>query len=190
MKRKIGLLLSLVLLLAVASAALAGGWAVVTLDAPPGEVRAGEPWTVGFTVLQHGRTPVHGFEDGTPVEPLLVARNLDAGRRVEVMGTPTEEVGHFIAEVTFPVEGEWTWTILPNPLAGETAFEPLTVLPAAAPQTTGVAESSTALAAAPGLPVADGLRWGAVGVAGLAVVVALLQARKRAAVKAQAQVES
>ena len=190
MTRKIGLLLLLVLLLATASAALAGGWAVITLDGPPGEIRAGEPWTVGFTVLQHGATPVHRLDATTPIEPLLVARNPAAGRRVEVLATPGEEVGHFTAEVTFPVEGEWTWTILPNPLAGETAFEPLNVLPAAAPQTTGVAESSTALAAAPGLPVADGLRWGAVGVAGLAVVVALLQARKRAAVKAQAQVES
>ncbi len=190
MKRTIGLLLSLVLLLSLASAVLAGGWAVVTLDAPPGEIRAGQPWTVGFTVLQHGQTPVHGFEDGTPVEPLLVARNLDAGRRVEVLATPGEEVGHFTAEVTFPVEGEWTWTILPNPLAGETAFEPLTVLPAIAPQATGAvanAQPSAALAAAPELTVTDGLRWAAVGVAGLAVLVALFQVRRRATVKPQVE---
>ena len=188
MTRKIGLLLLLVVLLATASAALAGGWAVVTLDAPPGEIRAGQPWTVGFTVLQHGRTPVHGFEDGTPVEPLLVARNLDAGRRVEVMATPTEEVGHFTAQVTFPVEGEWTWTILPNPLAGDAAFEPLTVLPAVAPPMSGAANAQPSAAlAAPGTPVADGLRWAAVGVAGLAAVAALLQARKRAAVKPQTE---
>jgi hypothetical protein len=188
MKRKIGLLLAMVLWLALAAGALAGGWAVITLDAPPGEIRAGQPWTVGFTVLQHGVTPVHGFADGTPVEPLLVARNLDAGRRVEVMATPTEEVGHFIAEVTFPVEGEWTWTILPNPLAGDAAFEPLTVLPAA-PQLSGAAKAqpSAAPAAAPGVLAADGLRWAAVGMAGLAAVVALFQARKRAAVKPQTE---
>ena len=186
MTRKIGLLLLLLVLLATTSAALAGGWAVVTLDAPPGEIRAGEPWTVGFTVLQHGQTPVHGFADGTPVEPLLVARNLDAGRRVEVMATPTEQVGHFIAEVTFPVEGEWTWTILPNPLAGDSAFEPLTVLPAM-PQASGQtkAQASAASTAAPEVLTADGLRWAAVGVAGLAAVVALFQARRRAAVKPQ-----
>jgi hypothetical protein len=187
MKRKTGLLLALVLWLALAAGALAGGWAVITLDAPPGEIRAGQPWTVGFTVLQHGVTPVHGFADGTPVEPLLVARNLDAGRRVEVVGTPTEEVGHFTAEVTFPVEGEWTWTILPNPLAGDTAFEPLTVLPAAvaAPRTTGAADEQPAALAAPALSPAGGLRWAAVAVAGLGVVV-LLQARKRAVVKPRA----
>lgn len=183
MTRKIGLLLLLVLLLATASAALAGGWAVITLDGPPGEIRAGEPWTVGFTVLQHGATPVHRLDATTPIEPLLVARNPAAGRRVEVLAMPGEEVGHFTAEVTFPVEGEWTWTILPNPLAGETAFEPLTVLPAAAPQTT--ANAAAQPAAALGLSPADGLRWGAVAVAGLAVVLALLQLRKRTMVKAQ-----
>ena len=187
MTRKIGLLLLLVLLLATASAALAGGWAVVTLDAPPGEIRAGTPWTVGFTVLQHGQTPVHGFADGTPVEPLLVARNLDAGRRVEVLATPTEEAGHFTAEVTFPVEGEWTWTILPNPLAGDAAFEPLTVLPAV-PQLNGSASAQPPVAlATPAVPAANGLRWAAVGMAGLAAVVALFQARKRAAVKPQTE---
>ena len=190
MKRKIGLLLSIALLLALASAALAGGWAVITLDAPPGKIRANEPWTVGFTVLQHGRTPVHKLDANSPVEPLLLAEHT-GGRRVEIMATPGEEVGHFTAEVTFPVEGEWTWTILPNPLAGETAFEPLTVLPAAvaAPQTTGtVAEqTSAALTAAPGLSMGDGLRWAAVGVVGLAVVMALFQARKRAMTQARAE---
>jgi hypothetical protein len=184
MTRKIGLLLSLVLLLATASAALAGGWAVITLDAPPGEIRAGEPWAVGFTVLQHGQTPVHQLDDNSPIEPLLVARNLDAGRRVEVMATPGEEVGHFTAEVTFPVEGQWTWTILPNPLAGDTAFEPLTVLPPAPPPATANAAEQPAAALA--LSPADGLRWAAVAVAGLAVVVALLQARKRAVARPQA----
>ena len=186
MKRTISLLLGMVLLLALASAALAGGWAVVTLDAPPGEIHAGEPWTVGFTVLQHGQTPVHKLDANSPVEPLLVAEHGD--RRLEIMATPGEEVGHFTAEVTFPVEGEWTWTILPNPLAGETAFEPLTVLPAA-PQPSGQANAqpSAALAAAPGLTVAAGLRWAAVGMAGLAVLVALWQARRRATVKPQVE---
>lgn len=189
MTRKIGLLLLLVLLLATASAALAGGWAVVTLDAPPGEIRAGTPWTVGFTVLQHGQTPVHKLDANSSVEPLLVAEH-SGGRRLEVMATPGEEVGHFTAEVTFPVEGEWTWTILPNPLAGETAFEPLSVLPAVASQTSSDAaqQSSAALAAAPGLSLPDGLRWAAVGVAGLAGLLALFQARRRAT--ARPQVES
>jgi len=185
MKRKIGLLLGMALLLTLVSAALAGGWAVVTLDAPPGEIHAGEPWTVGFTVLQHGRTPVHRFADGAPVEPLLVARNLDAGRRVEVTATPDDEVGHFTAEVTFPVEGEWRWTVLPNPLAGDTAFEPLTVLPAVAPQAGGQANAPASTA--PGLSAAGGLRWAAAGVAGLAGLLALFQVRKRATPKAQVE---
>ena len=181
MTRKIGLLLLLVILLATASAALAGGWAIITLDAPPGEIHAGEAWAVGFTVLQHGQTPVHKLDATTPIEPLLVARNQDAGRRVEVLATPTDEVGHFTAEVTFPVEGQWTWTILPNPLAGDAAFEPLTVLPAVVPQVNAAPPPSSVA----GLSATGGLRWAAAGVAGLAALLALVQARRRATVRAQ-----
>ena len=181
MTRKIGLLLLLVILLATASAALAGGWAIITLDAPPGEIRAGEAWTVGFSVLQHGQTPVHRLDATTPVEPLLVARNQDAGRRVEVLATPTDGVGHFTAEVTFPVEGQWTWTILPNPLAGDAAFEPLTVLPAVVPQV----NAAPPPASVAGLSATGSLRLAAAGVAGLAALLALVQARRRATVRAQ-----
>ena len=91
MKRASVLVVLGLLLLATATAVLAGGWAVVTLDSPPGEIHAGEPWTVGFTVLQHGQTPVHNLGPGNPVEPLLIATNAD-GRRVEAASTsPSRE---------------------------------------------------------------------------------------------------
>ena len=180
MKRKIGLVWSVVLLLAVASAALAGGWAVVTLDEPAGEIRAGEPWTVGFTVLQHGKTPVHKLDANSPVEPLLVAEH-SSGRRLEIMATPGEEVGHFTIDVTFPVEGEWTWTIFPNPLAGETAFEPLTVLPAA-PVASGQANAQTVAAPAAtesGVGLPGALGWGALALVLVAVAAHLFLSRRR-----------
>jgi hypothetical protein len=212
--RKIGVLLVIALLLALVPAVLAGGWAVITLDEPPGEIRAGEPWTVGFTVLQHGQTPVHRLDPNSPVQPLLVAENPATGRRVEVEATPTKEVGHFVVEVTFPDEGEWTWTIFPNPLAGETLFEPLTVLPAAAasgasgaeaapaimpaaiqpeaaqpvvaqPET---AQSSTPTAITGRFSVNAGLRWAALAALAAAVVLFIVQGRRRVA--PQTQVES
>ncbi len=164
------------LLLATTAAVLAGGWAVVTLDSPPGEIHAGEPWTIGFTVLQHGQTPVHNLGPGNPIEPLLIATNAD-GRRVEAQATPTEEAGHFVAEVTFPTEGSWEWTIHPNPLAGETLFEPLTVmaaLPAAPPAAVAAppaAESGTGLAGA--------MRWVALALALVAVALFIVQGRRR-----------
>mgnify|MGYP000845688463 CR=1 FL=1 len=173
------------LLLATATAVLAGGWAVVTLDSPPGEIHAGEPWTVGFTVLQHGQTPVHNLGPGNPVEPLLIATNAD-GRRVEAQATPTDEIGHFVAEVTFPTEGAWEWTIHPNPLAGETLFEPLTVmaaLPAAEEAAVAAQPAATAAAGSDAGP-AGALRWAALALALVAVALLIVQSRRRpAAVK-------
>ena len=205
--RKVGFLLMIALLLALVPAVLAGGWAVITLDDMPGEIRAGEPWTVGFTVLQHGQTPVHrlndGYGDGTPIEPTLIATNPDTGERVEATAEPTKEVGHFTLEVTFPSEGAWEWTIEPAPLAGETQFEPLTVLPAAvapvepAAQVEPVVKSlvveepaeavaPTAPDAAPaastvdgGFPTSAALRWGALIVALVAAALFLIQSRRR-----------
>jgi hypothetical protein len=197
--RKIGILLTIALLLALVPAVLAGGWAVITLDDMPGEIRAGEPWTLGFTVLQHGQTPVHDLGDGSPIEPLLVAENPADGRRIEIMATPSKEVGHFTVEVTFPTEGAWEWTLFPNPLAGETLFEPLTVLPAisvAPVAQPAVVESEVAIpaaqpsaspAAAGGLSLNSGLRWAALAALVVAVALFVIQSRRRAAPHAQVE---
>ena len=56
-KPLVGLGLSFVLLLLLAPAALAGGWAVSTID-PMATPAAGAPIDVGFTIRQHGMTPV------------------------------------------------------------------------------------------------------------------------------------
>ena len=205
--RKTGfLMLLIVLLLALVPAVLAGGWAVITLDDVPAAPRAGEPWAIGFTVLQHGQTPVHKLDDGyngAMIEPTFVATNTATGERIEAVATPTEEVGHFTLEVTFPSEGEWQWTIFPAPLAGETQFEPLQVLPAVAaapvsapakvepapvaPAEPAAVEPSATVASAPQVPaVADAsplaapLRWGAVAVAVVALALFVVQSRRRA----------
>lgn len=209
--RKYVAFLVIVLLLALVPTVLAGGWAVVTLDEAPGEIHAGQPWTVSFMVMQHGKTPVHRLDANSPVQPLLVAENPATGRRLEIEATPGEEVGHFVAEVTFPSEGAWTWTIFPNPLAGETLFEPLTVLPAlaAAPEVKAqpmpaaeleagpasqpvVADPqkapSTGVAAGNGGAVGVGLRWAALIVVAIAALLFVVQSRRRGT--PQAQVES
>lgn len=127
--KKLGVLLVLVVLMALAPAVLAGGWATVTLDEPPGEIHAGQTWSVGLTVLQHGVTPVHNLGEGFPVEPTFVATNAATGERIEAVARPAEEIGRFTLEVTFPSDGEWEWTIFPAPLAGDDRLESLTVLP-------------------------------------------------------------
>jgi hypothetical protein len=194
-----------VLFLAIAPAVLAGGWAVISLDGMPGEIRAGEPWTVGFTVLQHGQTPVHKLDagyNGALIEPMLTAQNTASNERVRAVATPTEEVGHFVVEVTFPSEGEWEWTIHPNPLMGETQFEPLNVLPAVASSAPAPSNSAAAepiiVPAAPqqapgnapqtaaptgvaaGIPASALLRWGALAVALLALALFVIQNRRPA----------
>jgi hypothetical protein len=186
--RKVGFLLIIVLLLALVPAVLAGGWAVITLDEAPGNIEAGKPWMIGFTVLQHGQTPVHKLDVNSPIEPELVATNLKNGQRVVAQATPTEEIGHFVVEVTFPSEGEWEWTIYPTPLAGDTVFEPLTVLPAVQPAAAGSAAAhavATVPAVEDGPPISVALRWGALALALAAVALFVLQGRRREAVGAK-----
>ena len=60
-------------MLALVAPALAGGWAVVTLDSLPREVHAGERLQVGFMVRQHGKTPTNKDLDGKPLKPVLSA---------------------------------------------------------------------------------------------------------------------
>ncbi len=43
-----------------ASTASAGGWAVTTLDTLPRQFNAGETYRIGYTVRQHGETPLRG----------------------------------------------------------------------------------------------------------------------------------
>ena len=128
-------------LLLLATPALAGGWGIISLDAVPTEVHAGETLHLGFTVLQHGVTPVHHWEGVGPVEPVLSATNPETGEFFEVQALRDEgKVGHFTVDVTFPSPGAWEWQIQPYPFELRSQLEPLTVLPGVAAQ----AEPATA----------------------------------------------
>jgi hypothetical protein len=121
-------------MLALAAPALAGGWAVVTLDSLPREVRAGQTFQLGFVVRQHGKTPTNQDLNGKPLKPVLTARkqgpatsSRDTGTLVLVAAHASgpakgEEtirvearqegaVGHYVADVTFPSDGVWAWQI-------------------------------------------------------------------------------
>ncbi|HSG44422.1 MAG TPA: hypothetical protein VLA72_14830 [Anaerolineales bacterium] len=60
-RSRIALVLALLLSLILAAPVFAGGWAIISLDELPTKVVAGEPFKVGFTVLQHGQTPMTGL---------------------------------------------------------------------------------------------------------------------------------
>lgn len=176
MKRLAGILVLIAALLVAVPAVFAGGWATVTLDDLPAEVHAGEPFTIGFTVLQHGVTPVHDLGPDYPVEPLIVANSIPAGERVEFEATPTKKPGHFQAEITLPSEGNWAWSITPQPF-GEQVLEPISVLPATQAAAVGLlANSNTGgLASSPSL-----LRIAGIGLAVVGLATFLWQRRRQA----------
>lgn len=100
------IVIGLALLFAVGFAipVLAGGWAVITLDELPLNVVADKQLTIGFTVLQHGRTPM------TNLEPTVTTRS-PSGKEMIFDATPEGQRGHYVATLMFPEEGEWEWSI-------------------------------------------------------------------------------
>lgn len=118
--------LAVAALLALAAPAFAGGWGVVTLDALPERVVAGEPFTVRFMVRQHGTHPVE-FE----VTPRLTFTHALSRDTVVVDAALTHETaGHFAATITLPHAGDWEWTAdafgwggLPQPMPALTVAE-------------------------------------------------------------------
>jgi len=127
MIRRIILIVGILMLLLPAAVALAGGWVVISLDALPDHIRAGEPVTLSFMVRQHGRTPIHD------VEPKLTATNVETGQQIEASAEPMKELGRFMVTVDFPDEGQWEWSISAEPFPQAATFAPLTVLPAEQP---------------------------------------------------------
>ena len=121
-------------LLAFATPALAGGWATVTLDSLPKEVRAGQSLQLGFVVRQHGKTPTNQDLNGKPLKPVLTGHKqsgtatsqadgtlvmVAARASVQAKGEETIRaearqegaVGHYVVDVTFPSDGTWAWQI-------------------------------------------------------------------------------
>jgi cytochrome c2 len=83
----------------------AGGWAVITLDQLPGNVEADQPLEIGFMVRQHGVTPMSGQT------PLVKAHLANSTKSVIVEASEEGEVGHYMATLTLPQTGEWSWSI-------------------------------------------------------------------------------
>ena len=150
MNRKMTLLFSLLLILPLilfAAPVYAGGWATVGITEMPEEIEAGRPFTLQFMVWQHGNKPVHELSRGSnrvmPVEPVISFGSAEAGQKLMFKAQPAKQLGLFTAEIMLPAEGEYVWTIAPQPLAGVTEFEPLTVIPAGTGTAVHPAEAQT-----------------------------------------------
>jgi cytochrome c2 len=106
MKRTIFVIgLTLLLALAFTIPALAGGWAVITLDELPGQVEANQPLKIGFMIRQHGVTPMDGQT------PVIMAHLDGSTQSVSIQASAEGEVGHYVATLTLPQPGEWQWSI-------------------------------------------------------------------------------
>jgi hypothetical protein len=100
----------------------AGGWATIQADSGnPPQPNAGEQFTFGFTVLQHGVTPA-GWET-----PTFLGINSATGDKVEVKAVAQGADGHFVATVTLPSAGFWTWQVVLQDLIVETQPQPIAV---------------------------------------------------------------
>ena len=130
----LGTLAAFALLLLSAPAALAGGWAVTTLDELPATLNAGQTYDVGYTIRQHGVTPLVTHESAIEI---LDTRS---GAVTRFPGTARGAQGHYVAQVIFPSAGEWQWS------ADQRPFEP---------QSLGAITIAAAAASAPVVPAPE-----------------------------------
>ena len=90
--------------------AQAGGWAVTTLDPLPAEgFRAGETYRIGYTVRQHGQTPLGGLDT------VIQVSSASSGESHAFPGVAEGTTGHYVADVRFPAAGEWAWEVHQGP---------------------------------------------------------------------------
>lgn len=88
--------------LALASTALAGGWAQVTVPNLPTDPPAGEETTIELNVLQHGVTAVSW------PQITVIATNEATEEVTAAQAKASGPEGHYTAKMTFPTEGAWT----------------------------------------------------------------------------------
>ena len=100
--RKLVVVLALVAA-TVPAVASAGGWATVQLGSTPKGMRAGTPWVVDLTILQHGVTPLDGVRPEVRIAQGAITRSFVA--------RPTAKTGVYRARVVFPRAGVWRWSV-------------------------------------------------------------------------------
>jgi hypothetical protein len=131
----------MIVMLILAAPVFAGGWAVVSLDALPSDMQAGESVSLGFVVRQHGDKPVdvHTWNGGAM--PFLIAADQNTGQTARFTARKEGELGHYVVDVTFPHAGTWAVEIVPEPFAG-TEVGTFTVQPVASATSTSTSTVS------------------------------------------------
>ena len=112
----------------------AGGWAITTFDRLPSEFIAGQTYHLGYTIRQHGVTPLR-------VDRTEVIAVPKAGQELSFPGRPDGDLGHYVVDLAFP-PGSYTWRVTQQPFMaqelgslvdGASAVLPVTVPAVASP---------------------------------------------------------
>lgn len=136
LRRLIALPLAALAALTLASTALAGGWAQVTVPTLPTDPPAGEETTIELNVLQHGVTAVSW------PRITVIATNEATDEVTAAQAKASGPEGHYTAKLTFPGEGEWTISFVsPDLVMDGTATLSVGPLLAAAPAVTAATSS-------------------------------------------------
>jgi cytochrome c2 len=122
MKKVIAILTVLLLEALMILPALAGGWAVVTLETLPTDVVAETPFMVEFTVRQHGESLTGGLT------PQITAVHPETGQSITIQAEAGSQDGHYAATISLPTAGRWRWHI--NAFGADQPMPDITVQPA------------------------------------------------------------
>jgi len=148
-------------MLGLSAPALGGGFAVATLDRDPDRFEAGRTYSIGYTIRQHGVTPIS--VDRTEIR----ITGSDSGQRLAFPGVPEGPLGHYVAKVTIPAAGSWIWEITQDPFAPHQLGALRTTASGAAPAPAGVTPGGSATAGPDGLLLSSVL----IALAGTAVFI-------------------
>lgn len=103
---------------------LSGGWAVVTVENPPERLVVGTPYTIDYSVRQHGKELLSGLR-GT-----VEAR---AGAQVVSADAKALSAGKYSASLTVPSAGSWTITVNSGFGPSRTTMRPIVAAAVGAP---------------------------------------------------------
>ncbi len=131
----------------------AGGWAITSLD-PFDQPVVGQATAIGFTILQHGVTPVEIADVG-----IRLSEHGRPGQYFPAVPDGQGRVGHYTADVVFPTAGTFSW-IVEQGMFGPQELGEITITNAAPPQAAGDAVQHPAV-----------LRYGLPIIAALCLVV-------------------
>ena len=107
MARRIRTLIAIALLsLTQVGTAVAGGWAITVIDDAPAEFEANTTYEIQYTILQHGKTPAEVESTSITFIPA------DSGKALTFPGEPAGTRGTYLAEVTLPEAGSWSWEVM------------------------------------------------------------------------------